>query len=92
MTAAEEATYKAGVFRVTGAARPNARQLAGVLARSRPQASLVARGRVRAGWRPLVRFPARRLRAGTYVYAVRLSAAMNPSRTAFFVSRPFKVH
>jgi hypothetical protein len=46
---------------------------------------------VPAHWKPQVKFPARRLPAGSYVYAVSLAAAMNPARTSAFVSTPFRV-
>jgi hypothetical protein len=51
----------------------------------------VANGKIRAGWRPLVRFPAGYLKPGRYVYAVRLRAAMNTRRTSVLVSRSFTV-
>ena len=85
LTAAEDASYRAAVVRVP---------LRHPLSLARPAAKpavLVARGSLKARWRPLVRFPARRLAPGRYVYAVELRAAMNPARTRVFVSRPFSV-
>jgi hypothetical protein len=48
------------------------------------EASLLNLGR-------LIRFDRRTLPPGTYVYTVRLTAAMNPERTSVIVSRPFRV-
>jgi hypothetical protein len=48
-------------------------------------------GRVRAGWRPRLRFASRYLPPGRYVYAVRLRASMNPGRSSVLVSRAFVV-
>jgi hypothetical protein len=39
----------------------------------------------------LVYFPKRRLKPGLYVYAIRMSATMNPTRASVLVSRPFRV-
>jgi hypothetical protein len=38
-----------------------------------------------------VYFPRRRLKPGKYVYAIRMSATMNPKRVSILVSRPFRV-
>jgi hypothetical protein len=46
---------------------------------------------VRAYWPSRVAFGARALAPGWYVYAVRLAASMNPSRTALLVGTPFRV-
>jgi hypothetical protein len=89
-TAAEDADYRAGIFRVGGkvdgrsivrtlSARPGAKQVVGTS------------GLVKAGYNMLVRPPKRRLAPGKYVYAIRMAAAMNAERTSFFVSAPFVV-
>ena len=36
-------------------------------------------------------FPKRRLKPGLYVYAIRMTATMNPKRASVLVSRPFRV-
>jgi hypothetical protein len=48
-------------------------------------------GLIRANWKPRLRFPARRLAPGRYVFAVRIRASMNPRRTTFAMSKPFVV-
>ena len=40
---------------------------------------------------PLIRFAARKLQPGSYVYSIRLKAAMNPGRVSVFASKPFRV-
>jgi hypothetical protein len=67
--------------------------IAAALASSGPAPGLVvgASGAVRAYWASRVVFPARSLAPGWYVYAVRLAASMNPSRTALLVGTPFRV-
>jgi hypothetical protein len=87
VTAAEEATYTGAVFPAASASK-SVRSLATTGA---PGAVLVASGKVRAGWKPLVRFPTGYLKPGRYVYAVRLRAAMNGRRTSILVSRSFTV-
>jgi hypothetical protein len=89
-TAAEDAAYRAGIFRLSGnvdrnsiqrslAASPGAVQVIGV------------NGVVKAGYNALVKAPKRRLARGRYVYAIRMAASMNAERTNFFVSAPFVV-
>jgi hypothetical protein len=85
-TADEEATYRAGIFR----ASTGRRQIAGALAAGRGGA-LSKSGLVNAHWTPLIKFPGKKLKRGSYVYAIELRAAMNPTRKALFVSRPFRV-
>ncbi len=95
VTAAEEATYRAGVFRLPDASKKRSAAVAAIprfLAAATPaQAVLSAAGTVTAHWRPQVKFPAKRLAPGSYVYAVSLAAAMNPARSSVFVSSPFRV-
>jgi hypothetical protein len=93
-TAREDASYSAGVFpvgaRTTSAAGHEAieRALAGGHG---AKFELRRRGTMKAYWSQTVRFPAQALTRGTYVSAIRISAAMNPDRTRVFVSRPFQV-
>jgi hypothetical protein len=85
-TADEQASYRAGIFRVSTSKRAIANALAsgrgGVLSDS---------GLVNAHWKPLVKFPGKKLKRGSYLYAIELRATMNPARKSFFVSRPFRV-
>ena len=87
VTAAEEATYTGAIFPAAAAGK-SVRSLA---AKNAPGAVLRTSGRVRAGWKPRLRFPARYLKPGRYVYAVRLRASMNPRRSSVLVSRAFTV-
>jgi hypothetical protein len=86
VTASEEATYTGAIFPAT-TSTASIRSLA-----SRGVAGAVMRtsGRVRAGWKPRLKFQGR-LKPGSYVYAVRLRASMNPRRSSVLVSRPFVV-
>jgi hypothetical protein len=87
VSADEETTYRAGIFRLPAGREAIVRTLTAASA-----GGLVASasGLVKAYYKPLVQFR-QRLRSGSYVYAVRLAAAMNPARTSVFVSRPFRV-
>lgn len=87
VTASEEATYTGAIF-PEGAATASIRSLA-----SKGERGAVRRtsGRIRAGWNPRLRFAEQYLRPGSYVYAVRLRASMNPRRSSVLVSRPFVV-
>jgi hypothetical protein len=67
------------------------RLLAAVGVRRSPKAVFTARGKVRAHQGTFVRFKRKRLAAGYYVFAIRLRAEMNPTRTTSLVSRPFAV-
>ncbi|MGH3103471.1 MAG: hypothetical protein ACRDN6_05175, partial [Gaiellaceae bacterium] len=94
VTTEEEAAYSAGVFRVseplTDAGRTAiSRSLASV--RQPGTAVVTTKGTVRAYYARRVRTPHRPLAPGTYVYALKLTATMNPSRSSFFVSTPFAV-
>jgi hypothetical protein len=82
--AGEDATYRAGIFRVAG-------RTASLTGFDSARPALRATGAVTVDMGRLVRFHARRLRPGYYVYAVELKAAMNPTRTTFVASRPFEV-
>jgi hypothetical protein len=52
---------------------------------------LTATGEAKAYFTPLVRFPAKRLAPGQYLYEVTLASNANPSRKSTFKSRPFSV-
>ena len=84
--AGEEAGFRAGLFK----AGPSKTVLGKRLAAGKPKPLLFARGLIKAGSR-LVSFPPRRLRRGLYVYAIRMTATMNPKRASVLVSRPFRV-
>ncbi len=84
--AGEEATYRAGIFK----AGPKKRVIAGRLAKGRPKPLLFSRGKIKAKKR-VVYFPRHRFKPGKYVYAIRMSATMNPKRVSILVSRPFRV-
>jgi hypothetical protein len=87
VTAAEEATYTGAIFPAE-VASASIRSLA---SKDAPGAVLRTSGRIRAGWKPRLRFPAQYLKPGRYVYAIRLRATMNPRRASALVSRPFVV-
>jgi len=95
LRAKEAAGYSAGIFRAGGRGLTESDRgaIAAALASSGPAPGLVARagGAVRAYWPSRVVFGARSLAPGWYVYAVRLAASMNPSRTALLVGTPFQV-
>ena len=79
-SADEDALFDAGIYRLTrGGSAIKARTLG-------------ESGRLDAHLKRLVRFPARRLRPGTYVYSIRFRADANPSRTSRKTSRPFVVY
>jgi hypothetical protein len=90
-TAGEDATYRAGVFKVKGpgAAKGRTTQIARKLATG--SAALNATGVVKAYWTPLVKFPAKKLAAGWYVYGIKLTSTVSPDRTSVFTSKPFRV-
>jgi hypothetical protein len=84
-TAEENARFQAGILRAGTSRSAMARQLA------RGGGLLRTSGLLNAYWTPLIKFPGRTLPRGKYVFGLRLAAEMNPSRTATFVSRPFRV-
>ena len=92
--AQEDATYKAGVFRVApGKLKAKARKaILKSLADPRSKPLLAAKGTALAYKSKLVALPKQRLkRAGFYVYGIQLAAAMNPKRAYVAISRPFRV-
>ena len=84
--AREQADFRAGVFR----AGPRKAVLGRRLAKGRPKPVLFAKGVINAQ-RRVVTFPARRLKRGTYVFAIRMTASMNARRATVLVSRRFRV-
>jgi hypothetical protein len=94
-TADEDATFRAGIWRVPtkrplGSAAK--KRLDALLAKKRaPQLAQQTGGKVKAYESHTIRFPRSPLKAGYYVYGLRLAAAMNPARTKLFVSAPFRV-
>ena len=84
--AREEATFRAGIFKAGTSRKTIARALSG----HRPRPLLSASGLIKAKNRVVV-FPARRLKQGRYIYAIRIVATMNTKRTTQVVSRPFRV-
>ena len=96
VTAKESAGFRAGIFRAPGRrglAEPDRSWVAAALASNAPTAGLMSRssGTVRAYWTNDVTFPVRSLASGWYVYAVRLAASMNPTRTSLLVGPAFRV-
>ena len=92
-TAAEDASAKAGIFRVSGPkARPRpadvSRSLTGVT--GLPTPVLTTAKVMKAHYMPRFEFRGR-LQTGYYVFAIRMTAAMSPSRSQTFVSRVFKI-
>ena len=91
----EGAHYVGAIFPATrtGAVnRATKTRLTRALARRRVTGAVAtARGTVFGGWGRPVRFRKQRLRPGYYVYAVRMTAEMNPTRTMTFVGRAFQV-
>ena len=79
-SADEDALFDAGVYRVS-------RGRSALRART-----LTESGRLDAHLTRYVRFPARRLRPGTYVYSIRFRAAANPGRWTRKTSRPFVIY
>ena len=84
--AAEQADFRAGIFK----AGPRKAVLGKRLAKGRPRPMLYVQGAIKAQ-RHLVYFRARKLKPGRYVFAIRMTASMNPKRTSVFVSRRFRV-
>ncbi len=85
--AQEEAVFRAAIFKA-GTSR---RTIAKRLIRGSPKGALaVVAGRIKAKKR-VVTFPARRLKRGRYVFAIRMQATMNPSRVSVYVSSAFRV-
>jgi hypothetical protein len=76
-SADEDAVFDAGIYR---------------LARGRRAArALTESGKLKAHLTRFVRFPARRLRPGRYVYSIQIRAAANRARVRQVTSRPFVI-
>ena len=88
LAAEEEITFTAGIFRAGNSRSRIARSLASA---SGSTAVATARGRARAYYSVPVRPPRVFLTEGRYVYAIRVTAAMNPARTSVFVSPGFEI-
>jgi hypothetical protein len=85
--AQEEAIFRAAIYK----AGTSKRTIAKRLVRGKPKGSLaVVAGKIKAKNR-VVTFPARKLKRGRYVFAIRMQATMNPSRVSVFVSSAFRV-
>jgi hypothetical protein len=84
--AAEQADFRAGIFK----AGPSKAVLGRRLANGWPRPTLLAKGVIKAQ-RRLVYFPPRRLKPGSYVFAIRMTASMNPKRSTVLVSHSFRV-
>ncbi len=92
---AEESSIVTGVmYRLPGrrmSATLRKRLLAAVGRRRTPKPVFSLRAKARAHLGTFVRFPRRRVAAGSYVFAIRLRAEMNPARQASLISKPFPV-
>jgi|1185.fasta_scaffold00366_4 hypothetical protein len=84
--AGEGADFRAGIFK----AGPKKAVLVKRLTAARPNAVRFAKGTIKAK-RRVVYFPAGKLKPGKYVFAIRMTATMNPKRASAFVSRTFRV-
>jgi hypothetical protein len=90
----EASTFTAAMYRLKGrglSAAGRKKLLAAVGIRKAPKPVLAARGKVRAHTGAFIRFRRKRLAPGSYVFAIRLRAEMNPKRTTALLSRPFAV-
>ncbi len=90
----EASSFTAAMYRLKGRGLPAAgrkKLLAAVGVKRAPKALFTAKGKVRAHLGTFVRFRRKRVAAGYYVFAIRLRAEMNPTRTTALVSRPFAV-
>jgi hypothetical protein len=85
-TALEDATYQAGIFRHGTSASRIGRELASGRAAVREVA-----GTIKSRFVPVISFRSGTLAPGSYVYAIRMAAKLNPVRSSVFVSKPFKV-
>ena len=83
------AMYRLKSRRLSAAGRK--RLVAAVGVKRAPKPVFTVRGKIRAHQGAFIRFRRKRLAAGHYVFAIRLRAEMNPTRTAALVSRPFAV-
>jgi len=91
VTAEENATFEGRIIRVAGKLGLSRGQRANPASLFAGATAAGASGLVQARWAPLVKFPEKRLKAGWYVYAVKLAAELNPERTTTLVSGAFRV-
>jgi hypothetical protein len=84
--AGEDASFRAGIFK----AGPSKAALTRRLATGRPKPLLAGAGTIKAKGR-VVYLPARRLKPGRYVFAIRMTSSANPQRASFFMSKVFRV-
>ena len=90
----EASTFRAAMYRLKGprlSVRQRKKLQAAVGIRRAPKPVFKARGQIRAHSGTFIRFPRKRLAAGRYVFAIRVSAEMNPARQSALVSKPFAV-
>jgi len=85
----ETARFRAGIFRLNGRSRIDRRRIARLLTGA--GGVLRSTGTAKAYRTSRVKFPSRTLTPGWYLYGVRIAAETNATRTATFVSRPFRV-
>ncbi len=93
--AKEDATFSAGLFRLSSGATGRrwtalaGRSLGGAKRGLRPVLSL--NGSIKAPWGRTITFRRTSVKPGVYAFGIRFSAAMNPSRVTMLVSKPFRV-
>jgi hypothetical protein len=92
----ENALFSAGLFRLPQAAltartRTQIAAALAVKAPKSPKPALRLTGRALAPFGRTVTFPRKRMRAGVYVYAIRLAAEMNAKRVTVLTGKPFRV-
>ena len=92
----ENALFTAGLFRVPGTTvSARSRTLIGralaVKAPSTMKPVVKLSGRALAPFGRTVTFARKRVKAGVYVYGIRLAAEMNPNRVTFMTGKPFRV-
>ena len=90
----ESATFHAAMYRLKGprlSAAGRKKITAAVGRRRAPKPLFSSRGKARAHAGAFIRFPRKRLAPGRYVFAIRLTAEMNPARQSVLVSKPFAV-
>jgi hypothetical protein len=79
-TTGEDANWTVGLYKVSGpTAAPSG------------TAVLTAQGTSHAYFKPLAKLSGKALATGWYAYTLQLAAAVNPTRTSSFVSKPFAV-
>jgi hypothetical protein len=90
----ESSIFRAAMYRLKrrGLSAAQRKKLQATIGRRRtPKPVFSARGKVRAHSGTFVRFPRKRLAPGHYVFAIRMSAEMNPARQTALISKPFAV-